>query len=85
MPRGLPFKPSNDTAHLNNKKRLLRVADLYAYDLTTPVARANLRTFEYRIANALQDMSSISSKYLFVDQHFRDNARKIMLRYIMAF
>jgi len=62
-PRGVPF---NLLTNLTANTHLLRVADLYAYDLTTPLSRSDIRTFETILSSRLQEMS-ISGKYLLPD------------------
>jgi len=62
-PRGEPFTLlTNMTV---NSQLLVRVADLYAYDLTTPVSRASAGLIETGISTRLQEMSAAGKYSLF--------------------
>jgi len=54
-PRGVPFTVLTDMSAI---RRLIRVADLHAFDVNTPLSPASSRVIENRLSARLQEMAA---------------------------
>jgi len=52
-PRGVPFRP---LVNVTANKQLLRGADLYSYDVRTPVSWTDVGEIETKVSRTLQEM-----------------------------